>query len=179
MKGTKLCAIAVFAVFVTSGLLIAFAIEGFKVILIEPSEVGNPPLPQPPENATVISELKSISFDLSLDTHNITVSKGQSMNITVTVYSPEKVNVSLTVGTEDYVPRLALIGLQPELPPGITANLNRTEISLEAGSIVTVNLTLSIESQATSGTYTLQIFAIQKTSHGGASVDVPFQLTIP
>lgn len=185
MKHTKLWIIVVFAAVITGSILIASAMETFKVPA-EPSEVENclhcsqPPQNylQPPENAKVIPELGSIQFDLSLDTREIVLSKGQSMDLAVTIYSPQKVDLLVTVGAEDHVPDLALIGLQPELPSGITASLDRTEISVEAGPAVTMNLILSIGDRATPGTYTLHIFAIRKTSCGGTAVGVPFQLTI-
>lgn len=185
MKRSKICIIVMFAVIVTSGILIVSAMETFKVP-VESSQVENCPYcpqppqnyPQPPENATIIPEFEPISFDLCLESHEITISRGQSMNMTVTIYSPQKADLLLTVGAEDHVPDLALIGLQPELPSGITTSLDRTEISVEAGPAVTMNLTFSIDDQATPGTYTLHIFAIRKTSCAGTAVGVPFQLTI-
>jgi len=184
MKRMKLWVVVAFAVIGISGILVAFAIEQTKVKPIKTSQIGEPPQPpwEPPENATLIPGLSSIPFDLSLDPSETTVSKGESVNITVTVCSTEKVDLLLVVGTENYtavwVPPELRTRLHPELPPGITAILDRTEISVEA-DMVTVNLTLSIGDQAESGIYRLEISAIQKTSHGSVAVGLPFQLTIP
>lgn len=183
MKHQKIWITITFLAVLVCGILIAFSEEQFQVTPVEPSQVENCPYcsqySQPPENATVIPELETTLFDLSLDTREIILSRGESLNITVTLYSPQKVNLSLTVGTADFIPDPALVGLQPELPSGIVVVLDRTEIHMEAGSTVTANLTFSIGSEATSGTYTLKIFAVQKTSYGGHAVGVPLQLTIP
>ena len=171
MKRTKLWVIVVFAVVIMSGILLAFATEQFKTIPIESKEVQE--YRQPPENATIIPSpgLITFPFELSLEASQIAVSKGQSRNVRVTIYFTEKANLSLTVRAE--------ASMLPELPPGIIACLDQTEIKAEASSRVTVNLVLSVESQATSGTYTLQIFATQKLSHGHVTMGVPLQLTIP
>lgn len=184
----KLWAAVAFAVIAISGILVAFAIEQPKVTPIETSQIGKPPqpAPKPPENATLIPGLSSTPFDLSLDTSEVTVSKGESVNITVTVCSTEKADLLLMIETENYtpvwidpsMPPELQTRLYPELPPGITASLDRTEISVEA-DIVTANLTLSIGDQAASGRYTLEVSAIQKTFYGSAAVSVPLQLTIP
>jgi len=183
MNRTKLLVAVAFAVIGISGILVAFAIEQTRVTPIKTSPIGEPPQPAPEihENATLIPGLSSIPFDLSLDHSEVTVSKGESVNITVTVCSTEKVDLLLVVGTENYT----AVWVPPELrthlyrvPLGITAILDRTEISVEA-DMVTVNLTLSIGDQAESGTYRLEISAIQKTFHGSVAVGLPLQLTIP
>jgi len=184
MKRIKVWTIVAFAAVIASGILMAFATQGFNVVPIEPSQIGEPPQrPQPPENATLIPELSSIPFDLSLNTSEITVSKGESVNITVMIYSTERVDLLLVVGPWDHVPswgEVMLIG-PPELPPGIVAyfgQIETTEISVEANSSITMNLTLSVENQAASGTYTLGVSAIQQTSHGCVSASVPLHLII-
>jgi len=184
MNRTKLLVAVAFAVIGISGILVAFAIEQTRVTPIKTSQIGKPPQPAPElhENATLIPGLSSIPFDLSLDTSEVTVSKGESVNITVTVHSTEKVDLLLVVGTENYtaawVPPELRTHLYRELPSGITAILDRTEISVEA-DMVTVNLTLSIGDQAELGIYRLEIFAIQKTFPGSVAVGLPLQLTIP
>jgi len=125
----------------------------------------------------LITDLKSIPFELSLNPDRVTVSKGRPATVTVTIHSIEKVDLLLTVGTGDYVPDLAVE--LPELPSEITVQFDRTKVSVEAGSKVTVNLTLSIGNRAIPGTYTLQVFAIQETSYGNVAAGVPLQLTIP
>jgi hypothetical protein len=175
MKRKKLWTVVVLAVIVTSGIMIVSAMERFKAKGVKPSQIENrPQLPQnyphPPENATIIPELGSIPFDLSLDTPEIMLSKDQSLDLTVTIYSDEKVDLFLMVLTEDDVPTLVS---EHKLLPGVTTRFDRTEITVE--SEVTVNLTISIGNQATSGTFALQIFA----SDGGHVVGVPLQLTIP
>lgn len=184
MKYTKLLTIIVLAAVITSGMLIAFATEGFKVIPIKPSQIGEPPQrPQPPENATILPEPGPIPFWLSLDPDEIVVSKGESLNITVTIHSTEKADLLLIVGTEDHTPGWAELMLRgpPELPEGIVARFNQTQISMEANCTVTENLMLSIgqSNQAISGTYALEISAIQKRIYGSVISGVPLQLTIP
>jgi len=76
MKRIKLWIIVLLSVILTSSALIAFAMESFKVIPSEPAKVER--LPSPPENATVITDLGSIPFELSLNSDRITVSKGRS-----------------------------------------------------------------------------------------------------
>ena len=181
----KLWAVVAFVVIAISGILVALAIEQSKVTPIETSQIGKPPqpAPKPPENATLIPGLSSIPFDLFLEASEVTVSKGESVNITVSIWSPEKADLLLVVWTGNYtpvwVPPELQTRLHPELPPGIMASLERTEVSVEADSMVTMNLTLSIGDQAASGRYTLEISAIQKTFYGSVSLDVPLQLTIP
>ena len=96
--------------------------------------------------------------------------------------STEKVDLLLVVGTENHtavwVPPELRTRLRPELPLGITAILDQTEISVEV-DMVSVNLTLSIGDQAELGIYRLEISAIQKTFHGSVAVSLPLQLTIP
>lgn len=188
MKRIKLWAVVAFVVIAISGILVAFAIEQSEVTPIEASQIGKPPqpAPKPPENATLIPGLSAIPFDLSLETSEVTVSKGESVNITVMIWSPEKVDLLLVVGTGNYtpvwidpsMPPELQTRLQPELPLGIMVSLERTEVGVEAG-MVTVNLTLSIGDQAASGRYTLEVSAIQKTFYGGFGASVPLQLTIP
>lgn len=196
MKRMKLWVVVAFAVIGISGILVAFAIEQTRVKPIKTSQIGEPPQPpwEPPENATLIPELSAIPFDLSLDTSEIRVPKGESVNITVTIRlinrsidSPEEVSLLLVVGTGNYTPFWVppelppelQTRLQPELPPGIMASLERTNVSVEEGSPVTVNLTLSIGDEAAFGRYALEIFAIQKTSYGAFYHGVPLWLTIP
>lgn len=176
MEHMELWLIVVFAVVITSCMLIASVTEPFEVIPMEPPLERN--FTQPPENATLIPDLGSIPFDLSLGTPEITVTKGQSLNMTVTIYSTEKVDLLLRIAKED--DPLPLVPFYtPELPPGIIAYFDQDEITVKADSEVIVNLTLLVDDQATAGTYTLQVSADQKTFYGSHGVCVPFKLTIP
>jgi len=171
MKRVKLWVIVVFTVVVINGLLLAFAMKQSETIPINLKEAQE--YRQPPENATVIPApgLITFPFELSLETSEISVSKGQSQNVTITIYFNEKADLSLTVRAEE--------SMLPELPSGIMVCLDKTEIGGKVSSEVIVNVTLSIGSEATSGTYALHIFATQKLSHGYAAIGVPLQLMIP
>jgi len=175
MKHTKLWATIMFSAIITSIMLIAFAAEQPKIVLVKPSQVRE--YFKPPENATVIPDLKPILFDLSLSTGEITISKRQSMNIMITIRSIdiEKTNLSLTVLALDVVPDLTI---PTELPSGIIASFDAPEISVDSGSEVTANLILTVSDQASSGTYTLQVCAIQKTLHGSVAVGAAFRLIV-
>ena len=174
MKGTKLWAMFVFAAILVSCVVIAFAKQGVEVIQTELSQVRN--RIQPPENATIVDEIGTVYFDLSLNTREVTVAKGQSLNMSVTVSSMERVDLKLMALNESDSPTLSST---PELPLGINAHLDRTEITVEEGSEVIVNLTLSISDQAASGIYRLRIYAVQKTNFGEVGTGKPLQLTIP
>jgi hypothetical protein len=188
MKDQKIWIVIALLAVLVGGILVAFAKERFQVAPVSsqvencpycPQSPENNPQPlQPPENATVIPELGTIMFDLSVDPREAVLFKGQSLNITVTLYSHQEVNLSLAVGTGDDVPDLVLLGLEPELPLGFMATFSQNEIRMEANSTVITNLTLSISDEAITGTYTLEIFAVQKTRYGGHAVGVPLRLTI-
>jgi len=130
-----------------------------------------------PENATIIQGLKPIPFQISLYTYQITVNKTESLNVSVRIYSTEKVDLLFSIGTEHYLPPLAPI--QPILPPEITAHFSQNETSIEPSSETVINLEISIGDQAISGTYALQISATQRTEYGSVTASASLELNIP
>lgn len=132
---------------------------------------------RPPENATIIQGLEPISFQISLYKYQITVDKAESLNVSVRIYSTEKVDLLLSIGTEHSPPPLAQI--QPILLPEITAHFSQNETIIEPNSEAVINLEISIGDQAISGTYELQISATQRTEYGSKTASVPLELNIP
>jgi len=177
VEHTELWIIIVFVVAIVSGMFIGAVTDGYYVMQIEPS-LERDFLIQPPENVTLIPDLGAISFQSSLDTCEMTIGKGQSQKITIMIYSPERVNLSLTIAKE-CDPRVGTPFYTPELPPGITACFDQNEITVEADSEVTVNLTLAIGDEATSGTYALEVWVIQDTPFGSFADGTVIRLTIP
>ena len=177
MEHTELWIIIMFVVAIVSGMFIAVATEGYYIIQqIEPL-LERDFLTQSPENVTLIPDLGAISFQSSLDTCEMTIGKGQSQKITIMIYSPERVNLSFTI-TKECDPRVGTPFYTPELPPGITACFDQNEITVEADSEVTVNLTLGIGDEATSGTYPLEVWVIQDTPFGSFADGTVLRLTI-
>lgn len=184
MKKTRLLTLVVFAFVIGSGILITSAIRRSETV--EPSDGAREPSGTPgnrtiPENVTVIppEAFEPIPFRIFLRTRRVEVSKGQSVNLNVTIHSTEDVDLLLRVGPQTHVPASAPEYAQPEFPSGIIAYLSQTEKSVEADSETTVTLTLSVENQTMSGTYTIQISALQRTSYVENEVLYSFNLDIP
>jgi len=184
MKRPKFFIVSAFCIFFLSVILVAFATNESKIFL-EPSNVedlvnqSHHQKFEPPENVTVIPDLEIIPISLTLKARSVIVPIGASINTTVTICSSKDTDLLLAIGSDNHTDDFILIGSPSTLPDGISISLNQTRVSLKAASPVTINLEVSIESNATHNVYTLQIFAIRRTSHGSHSVSVPFQIIIP
>ena len=160
---------------ILSGIFTAFPMHQPETTSTEPLQVEK--MREPPENATIIQDSGSIVFHVFLDLNQITVARTDSVNISVRIYSTEEADLLLTVGTEHCQSPLA--PAQPELPVGITAQLDQSEIIIEPDSEVATNLEIAISSEAISGTYKLKISATQSTGHGSLTASAPLELHIP
>jgi hypothetical protein len=113
----------------------------------------------------------TLPWNFSLGINEIRVSKGGSRNVTVTICSSQRVDLSLSIGLTR-LPDCAL-------PAGIEARFDNMATNVEANSKTTVNLQLSIDSQAPSGTYDLDIEVDQRFGDWIAGQSLPLQLIIP
>ena len=91
--------------------------------------------------------------------------------MTVTIFSAESVNLSFSMDLTNLPNCL--------LPAGIDARLDKLEMSIKADSKVALNLILSIDSQAPSGTYDLGVEIDQRFGDFVAGQCLPLRLIIP
>lgn len=185
MKHMKLWIAIMLIVTFASSVLIVVAYERYRMlssVRVDRSTLNSqttPWFPQHPENATIIPELNLSSFHINLESREIMLSRGQSTNITVTIYSMNAINISLRIGTEETSPGLALISPESTLlPQGIVANFNETEKNIDAKSATVVTLMLSVQNDAALGIYKLKVFAIEETFHGYVATGTYLKLII-
>jgi DNA-binding transcriptional ArsR family regulator len=144
------------------------------VVTVPPltTQVNLPIGPRPdytPSNATWVT-LPEMPFDMRLNGNKLVVLKGESVNISVTIYCLGEANISLAVGQGD-IPEFSLP------PPGIVALFDQPWLSIRTNSTVTVNLTISILNEAASGTYELTVSA-ERTDKPGVGQGVPLEVTV-
>jgi len=157
--------------------LTAFALsESTPVVTTQPCPKGKDQArnlgPFPNDTVPMGPEIPiTLPWNFSLAVNEIGISKGSSRNVTITIYSPQKVDLSLSIGLTRLPDCL--------IPAGITARFDKTVTSVEAGSRATVNLELSIDNQAPSGTYDLDIEVNQRFSDWITGQGLPLQLIIP
>lgn len=126
---------------------------------------------QVPPNATLLPPAPTMSFSLALNCRNVTIQRGKSSTIMLTVNNVDGLNATFRATLSDS-PIVRM------LPLNTTIDFGKMTLVAAPNSVSNIAMTISVGNTAVPGTYSLVISAEQRVGMWTFDDSVPLELAI-